>query len=219
MARDLPAQFRGRISETITWCAAQPFVANECTADDLRYVWQCELAQVQEAHPEAQVPVSIFRSPELRPPSFTEIATSYAERRLAIATLGEMRARLLQERAITSPVLAPGMGLSTQFGKGRLLLYDPDGTDTSGGAMMASAGYLDFDDAPPWDTWIAYVREQLSDEPTSTRGWESYLVCWVPPSLVSVVSEGIAACPMQCIAWAADRDCAFTHLLREAGVL
>ena len=215
MARDLPAQFKSRISEAIAWCAAQPFVANECTADDLRYVWQCELAQAQEVDPDEQVPVSVFRTSELRPPSFTEIATGYAERRLAIATLGEMRSRLLAKRNIALPTPTLGIGL----GKGRLLLFDPDATDGGGAAMEASAGFLDADDAPPWDTWIAYVREQLSDDDTQTREWGSYLVSWVPPALVSMVSAGIAACPVDCIAWATDRDCAFSRLLHEAGVL
>lgn len=219
MARDLPTQFKNRISETIAWCAAQPFIANECTADDLRYVWQCELSLAQDEDPDAQVPVSIFRTPDLQPPSFNDAATGYAERRLAIATLGELRARLLRERGVTPPALAPGLAPGLSLGKSRLLLYDPDETDESGGAMAASAGYFDESDAPPWDTWIAYVREQPLEDSGSQRGWESYLVCWVPASLVSIVSEGIAACPGECLAWAADRDCAFTRLLHEAGVL
>ncbi|HEY7832463.1 MAG TPA: hypothetical protein VIG30_02755 [Ktedonobacterales bacterium] len=219
MARDLPTQFKSRISETIAWCAAQPFVANNCTEDDLRYVWQCELAQAQESDPEAQVPVSIFRTPDLQPPGFSDSATGYAERRLAIATLGELRSRLLRDHAIAVPSPAPGMAPGIGLGKGRLLLYDPDGTDECGAAMVASAGYFDETDAPPWDTWIAYVREQPLEESRPAHGWDSYLVCWVPPALVSVVNQGIVACSGECLAWAVDRDCAFTRLLREAGVL
>jgi hypothetical protein len=64
------------------------------------------------------------------------------------------------------------------LGGGLLLLYFPTPPQSGGRASAASGGYLDDRDAPPWDTWVAYVEEV----------GRSYLVAWVPPEAIGSVT-------------------------------
>ena len=71
--------------------------------------------------------------------------------------------------------------------EGRLLTYWPEENLACGGAEYASVGFFDADNAPPWDTWVAF----------SGKG----LLSWVPGELVGLASKGIEANPEACIAW------------------
>lgn len=71
------------------------------------------------------------------------------------------------------------------LGGGLLLVYFPTPPHSRGGARAASAGYFDAHDAPPWDTWTAYIEEAR----------RSYLVAWVPPQALSSVTAAIAVAP------------------------
>jgi hypothetical protein len=71
------------------------------------------------------------------------------------------------------------------LGGGLLLVYHPTPPHSRGAARQASEGYFDEQDAPPWDTWVAYVEEAA----------RSYLVAWVPPFALGPVAAGMAAAP------------------------
>jgi hypothetical protein len=88
----------------------------------------------------------------------------------------------------------------TDLAGGRLLAYEPDVNLADGAAMVATGGYLDVDNVPPWDTWVDYVDEVDG---------ASYLVSWVPPSFVESVSDGVEANPEQCIWWLDEGPMAF----------
>ena len=96
---------------------------------------------------------------------------------------------------------------------GRLLAYFPDADLTDGAAELESKGFFDVFNAPPWDTWVAYVEEEAADD----RSYASYLVAWVPPELLEPAAVGIEVNPEECIAWLGDTRTAVADWLRERG--
>lgn len=76
------------------------------------------------------------------------------------------------------------------LGEGLLLVYFPTPPHSRGAARQASEGYFDERDAPPWDTWVAYIEE------TS----RSYLVAWVPPLAFAQAAAGVGVAPRS-LAW------------------
>ncbi len=67
------------------------------------------------------------------------------------------------------------------LGGGLLLVYFPTPPHSRGAAHTASEGYFDERDAPPWDTWTAYVEEPA----------RSYMVAWVPPQYLKQATAGV----------------------------
>jgi hypothetical protein len=82
---------------------------------------------------------------------------------------------------------------------GRFLVYFPDADLTDGAAGVASEGFFDVYNAPPWGTWVGYFEDGGPDP-----GYTSYLLAWVPDTLVGAASAGIEVNPEQCIAWFTD---------------
>jgi hypothetical protein len=118
---------------------------------------------------------------------------------------------------------------------GRLLLYASDETLSDEAAWVSSGGFFDSVNVPPWDTWVAYI-EDIATDPQHGNPWFleafrrdheithepmqlTYVVCWVPPSLLEVAEAGIDVNPEECIVWLADRDTTFTRALLETGLL
>ena len=77
---------------------------------------------------------------------------------------------------------------------GKLLAYKPDSNLFDGIGQSESSGYLDFYDCPPWDSWVGYVA--TSDN--------SFLISWVPESIVSLVNYGADVICSDCIIWVND---------------
>lgn len=75
------------------------------------------------------------------------------------------------------------------LGGGQLLVYFPTPPHSGGAARAASHGYFDDRDAPPWDTWVAYLEEP----------GRSYVVAWVPAQGLEPVTAGIGAA--RSLAW------------------
>lgn len=97
---------------------------------------------------------------------------------------------------------------------GRLLVYFPDQNLADGAAEVASHGYFDIHNTPPWDTWITLGHDpSLGDNST-----ETFLLAWVPPIFVDLVRCGIEVNPEECIAWLEDAAinarAELRHLLR-----
>jgi len=79
---------------------------------------------------------------------------------------------------------------------GDLLLYLPDQQLADGAAEQASNGFFDMDNTPPWDSWVALVRDSRAD--VSSR---DQLISYVPAELRDFVQRGIDVNPERCILW------------------
>jgi hypothetical protein len=108
--------------------------------------------------------------------------------------------------------------LSAALNGGRILLFDPSATLTDGAAEIASGGFFDVDNIPPWDTWVCFVYE-ATYRTSQSRGFDGYLVSWVPPYFIECVNAGIEVNPEQCIGWADEMDTEFTRMARSLGLL
>jgi hypothetical protein len=130
---------------------------------------------------------------------------SWGSRRLPQGPLAE----ILRSSALAPPPAAPwpetvravAEKRLTQLGRswrrsldplagGLLLVYFPTPPHSRGAARAASEGYFDDRDAPPWDTWVAYVEET----------GRSYVVAWVPAFAFAQAAAGIGAAPRS-LAW------------------
>ncbi len=142
-------------------------------------------------------PANSLRTAELRPPSFLQLDT-VARREAMMDTLVEKRFKLLRFNGKYR--ILPAKGLAG----GRLVVYDPDQNRFDSMALVESFGYFDWDNLPPWDTWIAYVRDEERERQGLSHA--SYLVAWVPPDLIERADAGIRANPERCLLWASDLD-------------
>src|SRR5690242_17423880 len=97
-------------------------------------------------------------------------------------------------------------------GIGRLLIYYPDQNLFDGAAMNSSEGFFNVDNVPPWDTWLAYVLEDV-------QGFGTYLLAWVPPQFLELATAGVMVNPEMCILWAEDVDTQVARHLRDVGLL
>ena len=96
---------------------------------------------------------------------------------------------------------------------GRLLACFPDHSLSCGAATVASSGFFDIANIPPWDTWIAMFR-------TGDRSMgPEYLVSWVPDSLLQDAAAGIDVNPEGCIIWLSETSTEVAARLRASGLL
>lgn len=138
----------------------------------------CELTPIKP-------PVTRFRSPELHPDSNLD-ATQYSSS--LVETVCRRRAELLKERkALLSHELAKG---------GQLLVFYPGLSLFDGAAELSSDGYFNFNNEPPWDTWVYFGEQSLEPE-----DYRFFLLSWVPKSYLSLAQSGIDANPEGCIEW------------------
>jgi hypothetical protein len=79
---------------------------------------------------------------------------------------------------------------------GRLLGYYPDLNLCDGAAEAESSGYLDVENCPPWESWVALLVDPSADD-----DHRRLLVSWVPAVFVPLVSAGIEVNPEECIVW------------------
>ncbi|MDI1476872.1 hypothetical protein [Polyangium sp. y55x31] len=80
--------------------------------------------------------------------------------------------------------------------EGRLLVYFPDLNLADGAAEVASNGFFDVNNAPPYGSWVAYFED--NDAEASSR---SILLSWVPDAFVPLADEGVQVNPEGCIVW------------------
>jgi hypothetical protein len=120
-----------------------------------------------------------LRTPELKPEPFVSRRTDQVA---IVEELAVKRAKLLRQRG-EYPT-----SISSNLGGGRLLVYEPDCNVEDGASQNQSKGHFDGQDAPPWDTWIAY------------KG--NHLIAWVPPPLLDLIKAGIEVNCVDCIRWA-----------------
>jgi hypothetical protein len=130
-------------------------------------------------------PGGCLRSDRLRP------WILQTDRAAMVRSLGVDRARL--DPNVTKALPA---GARNDLDGGHLLLYLPDQQLADGAAEQASNGFFDMDNTPPWDSWVALVRDSRAD--VSSR---DQLICYVPAELRDFVQRGIDVNPEGGILW------------------
>ena len=115
-----------------------------------------------------------------------------AERARMVDSLCEKRAALL-----TSPVDAD-LPQSDILAGGRLLVATLV-TVLDGASEVESLSFLDIEDLPPWDTWIAYA-------PMIGGKSHPQVISWVPPSFLQLAEAGIRVNCVECLRWATPED-------------
>ncbi len=136
-------------------------------------------------------PKRFLRTPGLAPDPLA------GDRRRVVASVARARQAALKW---------PGRRQAGHLAGGRLLAFAPDDNLADGAAEVETNGYLDSDNVPPWDTWIAYLYESKPRQ---------YVVSWVPPNFVDSVTRGIEVNPEGCIWWADEKTTFLADLLRE----
>ena len=146
-------------------------------------------------------PRDCLRTPELRPRIFEESRFS------AVDTVAVYRQYYggVEIRQTKVPRDLAG---------GRLLAYFPEMNLYDGAAEIETLGFLDIENLPAWDTWIAYFEEYADRDYCGF-----YLVAWIPPQFVEIVSNGIYVNPEECILWLSDTKLSFAQKLRNEGLL
>jgi hypothetical protein len=229
-------QFHRRLTETITWCMAQPWSFQ-------RLEWGKSYVLPSWLRTEALRPpevVSNWNAIDKRPtvlphhqafmaPECADILTAWREETARLHALdhakqkqqwldnGEQvamrRAALIQEHHLA---LAD---LRYPLHTGRLLIFDPDQTTTDGAPTVSTGGFFNDDDVPAWDTWIAYVIGDPISGGNDGRHWDSYVLSWVPDSLVAMVEDGMDCISIPCHYWVDDLDSPLIRLLRQSGCI
>jgi len=138
----------------------------------LHQAWQIRLPRL----------ASELRSADLNPGSPLGEARSDIERQGLVRSVVAKRSELLRSRLSTTlPYSDAGSA------EGRLLVYVPEENLADGAAEVESNWFFDTENAPPWDSWVAYSNRTL--------------LSWVPARLVPLVQRGIDVNPEECIRW------------------
>lgn len=127
--------------------------------------------------------VTRLRSSELAS-SHPGIDDSYGQSMSAINSLVDARSRLL------------GAHKMIDLPNERLLCCDFAASEASGASELASDGYFNEFDLPPWDTWVAWVTDF---KPAHEHN--GFILAFVPPSFNECVQLGIDANPVNCVFW------------------
>lgn len=127
------------------------------------------------------------------------MASDWHERQRVVEQICRRRAAVLAQ---TNSGMAPNSqdeALSRE-GQGKLLAFDPSASLSDGAASVATEGFFDFDNTPPWDLWLAY-ETTTTPYLSSWRPFSTYLICWIPDALVELVSAGCDVNPEGCLKW------------------
>src|SRR5271163_2440722 len=110
-------------------------------------LWKEGLRLVREADIASVLPQlrQQLRSDTLRPSKSLGQLQTNVERENVVRSVIAARSRLVQ----------PTQEIIDAY-EGRFLLYVPEENCSDGASEHASTGFFDEDDAPPWDTWVAF---------------------------------------------------------------
>lgn len=139
-------------------------------------------------------PKTCLRTLALRPPVFERDRFSAVD-------------SVANKRGLYGGVKVRDAQVPRNLGDGRLLIYFPETNLYDGAAEDETFGFLDVDNLPGWDTWVAFFEY----EPETNEG--SYLIAWIPPEFIESVSNGIAVNPEECIKWLSDANVNFDATL------
>jgi hypothetical protein len=107
--------------------------------------------------------------------------------------------------------------VSTRPCDGRILAFDPQQSLSDGAAAAESGGFFSDDNMPPWDCWLMFV-EETPRYPDRWTEFDSYLLCWIPSSVVRMAARAIEVNPEQCLRWADELDTPALAQLTYAGI-
>jgi hypothetical protein len=179
----LPPEAMCAFAETVLWCSQQDLKSNSEDSEYLRNRRMLEQRIFKELNYAALSPLyNQLRNPELKPSIEIGENTTDEERENTVAKVIEKRSQLLAAEGL----LDQERILSEK--KGRLLVCWPAENVSDGASQVASRGFFDPNDIPPWDTWIHYGEGRLN--------------CWVPDEVISLAQSGLDANMVQCIQWA-----------------
>lgn len=204
---DNSAQFQDRLAETIAWCALQDWTVNP--AQGLRSSQLCPPAITD--HIRAIFDLRLPREEEVKRLAIDDAETK-RQWQQNVEQLAVKRATLLLAQNL------PAHHLRYPLAGGRLLIYNPDESTSDGAANLATQGFINDDNEPAWDTWIAYVGDSVN----GTRHYhpfDSYLLSWVPDPLIEVVQHGMDCNSDNCHHWVNDLDSVFIRQLRQTGLI
>jgi hypothetical protein len=147
-------------------------------------------------------PATSLRTPQLRPRLLEESRVSAVE---SVVNARESFAGVEIRKATLPDNLAGG----------RLLVYFPNDDLACGAAEQETDGFFDVNNVPPWDTWVAYLRDARNINSYDTE----YLIAWIPRDFVALAGEGINVNPEECIQWLADTPVESVSVLRAEKLL
>lgn len=88
--------------------------------------------------------------------------------------------------------------------RGRFLAYDPEASLSDGAAMIASAGFYSFDNAPPSVLWLDYISDH-SDADSPWTPFSAYVLCWIPDLFREYAARGMQENAEGCLRWMLDQ--------------
>jgi hypothetical protein len=138
------------------------------------------------------------------------VGASLRPSRLAPATLASSRWNAVDD-VVAARRIEVRNTLDDRYLSGRLLLYFPDADLADGAAELASGGFFDVHNAPPWGSWVGYFDDRGAD-----RSFSCYLLAWVPQLLVAPAEAGIDVNPELCIGWFADAQVTLRSVLQPS---
>jgi hypothetical protein len=123
--------------------------------------------------------------------------------------------RILYDRPFVDDAVRRAQAVRTveDMAGGRLLLFYPELSLSDGAAAEETDGFFDYENVPPWDSWVGLFREEGAD-PSEV----DYLISWVPRDFVQSVDRGINVNPEECIVWLADSKVSVAEALRAQGL-
>jgi len=91
------------------------------------------------------------------------------------------------------------------------MVYFPNDDLCDGAAEAESHGFFDVYNAPPWDTWVAFVSE--SEDPNAS--YSEYLVDWVPQPFIGLAASAMLVSPEECIQWLDESGVSFAQVVEQ----
>jgi len=76
---------------------------------------------------------------------------------------------------------------------GKLLVFFPEISMHDVAAESASNGFFEIGNAPPWDTWVDYLKVD--------KNGNQHLLAWIPPNYIETANRGIEVAPDENILW------------------
>lgn len=219
--------FRWRLAEAIAWAGHYSLPKPE------RITWMRQPENV----PDLSWSYHALRSPlreaihgiDLEQIQLSTLPTDESEDRRLVEAVVRARADVL--RAENWYPLAAASHLNG----GTLIAYYPMVGFDDGTPAFASDGFFDVADAPPFETWLGLASGDSGRQYSPSGNWregalqqheqwsgtytDDYLIAYVPPDLIDLVSAGIKVNFIDGINWLHNLNTSFTRLLFAANII
>ena len=158
-------RFETSLLETVTWCS--PRASLDRPRESLRSSALCP----PELKP--QLAGTEFEMPEL--------LRSHRELSRVVRDLMERRSKMVS--GLTNDLRRGDLA------GGRLVIHSFLDSLADGVPPQETFDFLDYNDAPPWDTWVWYQISEM--RPQEEPGRRDFLIAWIPPAFVQMVERAI----------------------------